>query len=246
MLPALTKIARFGRGFYITRDSALSAAHVCDEIDAKLHAFVSPRLDRNKILRLKECKSVILHVTSTPRKDAFQFSKENGLINLRASSDDKALAGYKEIAFELLTQLEKVDQLFVPTSSGATLIGIFQGFKERGKKVPALYAVQTARVHPMASYFDKDFTQESVSYATSIVDNIARRKDEVIKILKESGGGGFIISNSELLEARKVFEQSEAECALGWQSLLSFAGFLKWRKQSVDTKKKISVCICTD
>lgn len=227
-------------------NSALSAANVCDEIGAKLHVFVSPSLDKNKVLRLKEYKNVILRVTSTPRKDVFRFSKEHGLINLRASRDDKALSGYKEIAFELIAQIEEINQLFVPTSSGATLVGIFQGFREGGKKVPAFYAVQTAKVHPIASYFDRAFKKESRSLAAAIVDNIACRKDEVIKILKESGGGGFVISNSELEAAGKIFEQSKTEFAAGWQSLLSFAGFLKWKKQSISPMGAVSVCLFTD
>lgn len=227
-------------------NSALAAARCSKDLKVRLHVFVRQNLSKEKLLILRANQYVILHLGKTPRKDAFRFAKEHGIINLRASTDDKALMGYKEIAFELIEQVEKIDQLFIPTSSGATLVGIFQGFKERGVAIPALYAAQTAKVYPIASYFDKDFSQEFVSRATAIVDNIARRKDEVVKILEKTGGGGFVISNKELGEAKKIFEQSGAKFAAGWQSLLSLAGFLKWRKQNILATETVSVCLFTD
>lgn len=180
--------------------------------------------------------------TKTPRKDAFQFSRNNNAINLRASTDDHALIGYKQIAYELIKQLAKIDNIFVPTSSGATLEGVSMGFKQS----PAFFVIQTTKVHPIASYFDKNFETEKTSKATAIVDRIAHRRDKVIKICQETGGGGFVVSNQELREATKILT-GIMPVKIKYQSALAFAGFLKWRKLNPrKAANEVSVCLFTD
>ncbi|MFY9457309.1 MAG: PLP-dependent lyase/thiolase, partial [Candidatus Spechtbacterales bacterium] len=192
-------------------NSAISAAKYCRENNIKLNVFLSPSVDREKIERLRPYTNIILHLTKTPNKDAFRFCKKNNVPNLRASKDDMALEGYRDIARELTEQLPQIDNIFIPISSGATLEGMYQGycmtttpspfFVRRGVDVPRFYAVQTTNVHPIASYFDKDFTEEKTSRATAIVDRVAHRRNRVIRIIKETRGGGFVISNAELEEA---------------------------------------------
>lgn len=216
-------------------NSALAAVAYCTKNNLKLTIFVSP--DSPALPRLRRGRAE-LHVSRTPRRDAIRFCIKNKMIkNLRASTDDLALIGYKKIAFELIKQLPRIDNIFIPTSSGATLEGIYSGFQNP----PALFCIQTAKVHPIASYFDKNFKKEKTSYASAIVDSIAHRRDAVIKICKETGGGGFVVSNKELEEAKEFLERA------GWHSALAFAGLLKWRRQNPrQAKREISVCLFTD
>jgi len=228
-------------------NSAISAAKYCGGMGIKLNVFMSPHADTQKIELLKSNKDIIFDITKTPNKDAFRFCKKNNIINLRASRDDNALIGYEEIARELKEQLPNIDNIFIPTSSGATLEGIYQGFAKKGVKSPALYAIQTTKVHPIASYFDKNFTKESTSRATAIVDSIARRRDGVIKIIKETRGGGFVISNKELEEARQILKRNNPDLRVKWHSILSFAGFLKWQITcSNKLNDAITACLFTD
>jgi len=264
-------------------NSAVSAAKYCQDSGITLHAFVRRDIEEYKLSSLRKNTNVILHTSKTPKRDALRFAREHDILNLRASTDDRALVGYEVIALELIEQVPSLDNIFIPTSSGATLAGIYQGYtshisnrRTQGRSIreasvtsqpPSFYAVQTTKVHPIAGYFDKDFLSETTSYATAIVDNIAHRKDRVIQILKETRGGGFVISNRELEEAKKVLGQamrlassdghSRAErkgslastnrIQLGWQSALVFAGFLKWRKQNPNrARQEISVCLFTD
>ena len=232
-------------------NSAISAAKFCAENSLRLHVFVSPDIDRAKMSALQGNPSVVLYVSKTPRKDSLQYCKKSASTNLRASTDDNALVGYQDIALELIQQLPSIDNIFIPVSSGATLEGMYLGYRRRGTNTPRLFAVQTTKVHPIASYFDRDFTSEKTSHARAIVDNVAHRRDRVIKIIEETGGGGFVISTKELEEAKKILGK------VGWQSALAFAGFLKWSRfarsgearQTQNTRKKadrVSVCIFTD
>ena len=192
-------------------NSARAALKICEELGCSLKVFLG----------------------STAKKDAFRYAKEHNIPNLRASIDDRALIGYRQIAYELVSQI-KVDNIFIPTSSGATLLGMYLGFKN---KISSFYVVQTSKVYPMASYFDKDFIKEKGSKAKSIVDNIAHRKDSVIKVCEETNGGGFVISNKELEESKLFLKKG------GYQSALAYAGFIKWKKQN---NQGTSLCLFTD
>jgi len=230
-------------------NSAISAAKYCQEFSIILHAFVSPKIHSEKIARITAYEKAVLHRTKTPNKDSFRFCKEREIPNLRASKDDMALEGYKDIALELAEQLPYIDNLFIPTSSGATLEGIYKGYQAvispgtvpGDIRVPAFFVIQTARVHPIADYFDKNFSGEEVSRATAIVDKVAHRRDRVAEVIKETGGGGFVIVNEELQAAKKMVVNA------GWQSALAFAGFLKWQRQNLEkSNKQTSVCLFTD
>lgn len=231
-------------------NSAISAAKYCADRDIQLHAFLSPLAEKEKIAKIEAHPNVSLHISKTPNKEAFRFAKERAIPNLRASRDDNALVGYMGIAFELMEQKFPIDNIFIPTSSGATLEGIYRGYKflenarpPKFAKIPSFFAVQTTKVYPIASYFDKDFIKEEKSMASAIVDRIAHRKDRVIEIIKETGGGGFVVSNKELEGARSALQ----DLTFGWQSALALAGFLKWRaKNSIKTKEDITVCLFTD
>lgn len=229
-------------------NSALSAIKYCTGNNFLLHVFVSPN---SAVLPRIQGKmpGLFLHISKTPRRDAIRFCRKNNIVNLRASTDDYALVGYRDIARELMEQLPKIDNIFIPVSSGATLEGIYNGFNTG--KPPSFFAIQTAKVHPIASCFDKNFKKENESHATSIVDNIAHRRDKAVKICKETGGGGFVISNKELEEGKKfLYEEAcfaKFERSVGWHSTLAFAGFLKWAEQNPEEYRgKVSVCLFTD
>ncbi len=223
-------------------NSAISAAAYCKKAGIRLHAFISPRLAQEKKERLSSYalktplnsqvfKGVVIHEELLPRKAAIQFSSARGIPNLLASKYDEGTEGYKTIAFEIAEQLPGVTHIFVPTSSGATLQGMYRGFeilqKEKGIATPRLYAVQTTKVHPIAEVFDQSFVAEEQSHAEAIVDRVAPRRNEIIDILRKTKGGGFIISQRELEEAAEMLEDKD----LGWQSVLAFAGFVKFEKE---------------
>lgn len=239
-------------------NSAAAAAKVCAEKNVKLTIFMHPDDKSHRLEDIKDVGDISVKLSKTPKRDAFQFSEKHNIPNLRASTDDNALEGYKEIAFEIIEQIPKINNIFIPTSSGATLEGIFLGFEEKSKKSPSLYAVQTTKVHPIAGDFDNDFKNENKSYASAIVDNIAHRKDMLVEIIKETKGSGLVISNASLMKARNELRKDQniydkLFTAVGgvepsrWQSALAFAGFLKWQAQHPNkAKNEVSVCLFTD
>lgn len=187
--------------------------------------------------------------TKTPKKDAIAFAREYAVINLRSSTDQNSIEGYKTIAFELAEQLSDAEELFIPVSSGAALLGIYNGYKmllkEKGISMPRLYIVQTTRVHTMASMFDTDYVKEDKHDARAIVDNIGYLRDKVVRAVQESKGSGYVISNSELKESVSAYA-SKLNKAHGNESFLTLAALKKHQERNPQYANAKSVCLFTN
>lgn len=248
-------------------NSAVSAAAYCQKAAIRLHAFVSEKIAPAYLARLQAFPGVTVYKGKLPRKDAIQFINKHHIPGLFSSKDDLALEGYKTIAFEIVEQIpRRLQHIFIPVSSGATLEGIYEGFRSLARQpgglslrwdnpvaVPALYAVQTARVHTIAEEFDKHFQEEQVSRAKAIVDRVAPRRHRIYEIVRNTGGSGYVISQKGLEEAMEKLRAQGLSC--GWQSALSYAGFLRWHNaqkeksappQGAQLAQRTSLCLFTD
>lgn len=227
-------------------NSAISAARYVGEAGIRLTIFVSPHLSDEKRQRLDTAigtnNLIEVKEVFAAKREAFRFAKDTGAYFLRSSIDVLALQGYKTIAYELIEQVGDVDAIFVPTSSGTTLQGIYLGFLDHAKHVqmPAFFAVQTTAIHPIAEEFDHDFVSEEKSLASSIIDRISFRKNEIVRILHETGGSGIVVSNNELKEMRDMFDFRDLH--FGWESLMTITALRKVK--DVERFSKI-VCLCT-
>lgn len=208
-------------------NAAVSAAAYCDANDLELTVFVSKNIDGSKLERITKFEGELIKVIQSlkPKSECIQFSNTNGATNLRGSKDDIAIIGFKTIAYEIASQLPAVDAIFSPTSSGTSIVGIYQGFQEENLR-PQIHICQTTRIHPIAKEFDFGFTTTTSSLANAIVDRVAARKPQVQEIVKNTGGQGWVISDQELMEAEDVLKQ-KLNISISYNSLLAVAGFLK-------------------
>lgn len=229
--------------------SAFAAAYYCKKAGIKLHAFIREDFDKEKIDVLHQYSIVIPHLSPTPKKDAFRLAKEMGIPYLRASIDPLAIEGYKTLGFEIAESLKDVKEIFIPTSSGATAVGIYQAFRILGReskaRMPRIYCVQTTMVHPIAKEFEKTFTSETSHPARAIIDRIAHRKKGVAKILKATKGGAYIISKEETDKAKKLIANLDAK-EPGNESALTVAALRKHRTRHPEWSDAKAVCIFTN
>jgi len=204
----------------------------------KLHIVVSPNTNLTK---LKKIKSLVentnheLYLTNNTRRKSIEISAVLKIPNLRASIDENIVRGYWSLGFELSKLIKEHDNnkntaLFIPVSSGTTLIGIVQGLftrLEQEYRMPRIFICQTQSVHPLieenTSY---SFNVSEKSLADSIFDNIVLRKPQIYKLTRETNGEIFAITNNELLVAQKIMNETNI-VNLSYTSLLSIAGFLR-------------------
>lgn len=228
-------------------NAVISAAYYCTlNKDLSLDIYISPNIATEKRERLdnltKDQEQINIHESPQAKSEAFKLAKESKSQLLRTSLDDSGLPGYEKLATELTEQLNENNenindfQIFLPTSSGTTLVGLYNGFLQ-AKKNPALHIVQTTKVNVMAKKFDADFTPAESSLASAIVDTIGHRKDEVIKYLKDSNGGGWVVADKELKSARSMLESTYS-----WDSLLALAGLVKANKSNKINKAILLFC----
>jgi threonine synthase len=209
-------------------NAAISAYAYSKLIDISLDIFVSSKLSSEKLAKLEGAK---LHISDNPKSDCIKFSGETGSLNLRGSVDDNAYFGYYSLAEEI-SELD-IDSIFIPTSSGNAALGLHQGLKKLGNHIP-IYIVQTTKVCPIASLYDKEFTKTDSSVVTCITDRVCKRKDQIIDLIKDSCGSGIVISDEEVLEASK-------KDSLPINSSVSIAGFTKALKKGYTINRPLLV-----
>lgn len=212
-------------------NAAVSAAAYCKKADITLFAFISPKTDESKIARIADFGAfIIMSKYALTLSDL--ASKNLGIKNLRPGKSDNAFQGLKSIAFELFEHCHAIDAIFVPTSSASTLLGISSAYNDlldlgEARKIPALYVVQTAYIHPIAATFDRNFIGESESVARGIIN---REIDEdrlmrILKFIKTSNGGGAVVSNHNILEAKEALARTGI--ISGYESAAGLAGAIK-------------------
>ncbi len=201
--------------------------------DIKLQKYISILnlpIDINE-LRIKGYYSSKLRIglTQDPRLEAFKLSKK-GYVNLRGSIDDKALIGFESLADEVLEQTNMpIHSVYVPSSSGSTALGIYNGFLRHNIK-PAMHIVQTTRVFALVKNVTKIPIIEQTHPSESIVDFIGHRRLSIEKMITESNGQGWAISASEA-ETAKKFLLEKYDLDVSYDSAIAFAA---WQKSKVD------------
>lgn len=216
-------------------NAALSAAAYCQLAGIKLFIFVSPKTDKEKLVRMADCGAKIV-ISRYALTLADLASKKFKIKNLRPGVDENSYYGLKSIAFEIFEHSGEIDAIFIPTSSASTVNAVAEAFDDlteagKIKKIPAIYAVQTAKVHPIAGYFDKNFISENESLARGIVaKNIPEEKlSKVLTVIKNSGGGGAVVADADIAEAGKILEKNNIET--GYESAAGFAGAIKLKEK---------------
>lgn len=220
-------------------NAAISAVHYCKLADIELTVFVSPHLNQNKLNRLIKLSCRIVK-TNKPISGAIQYSKKNNAANLRQSTDARAPIGYETLAYELIEEQPNIDAIFIPVSSGATLIGIASGFKKMDKQC-SIHAVQTEAVYPIASLFDKEFIPQKHSLADALVAKYTPREEQIIEVIKKSGGFGWVISDMEIKKADDWLKSHELNCS--YEGAAALAAL--WKAKNKGYCYKNPVCLLT-
>lgn len=220
--------------------SAAKAASLGMTKKITLKIFIGKNIDKNKLDKLKQItekdKDIIIQQVFNPKQTAFLMDKEKKAKNLRQSTDDTALIGYQSLAEEL-SEIENLTAVFIPTSSGTTAQGLYEGFKKRGLN-PQIHIIQTPKCHPLV-----DDSPIGNSLANAIVDMIGYRKEAIQKILHETKGRGWIAADNDIIEAQKLVKEAE-NIDISPNGALGIAGLTLALKDGVTFNGSV-VCLIT-
>ncbi len=205
--------------------------------DFKLHVVISEStsLEKKEIIHSLVNNIHQIYLTDNVRVKAVEISAMLQIPNLKVSIDDEVLTGYWSLGFELSHHFKKQDNknsaIFLPVSSGSTMVGIVQGLHSHLQSefdLPKIFAVQTQRVHPIVDLlYPENVTQSSnTSLADAIIDKTALRSPQLLKIIKETQGDALLISDEEILTAIEFLKVRNID-DVSYTSALSVAGYLK-------------------
>uniref|UniRef100_A0A7C4QXE7 PLP-dependent lyase/thiolase n=1 Tax=candidate division CPR3 bacterium TaxID=2268181 RepID=A0A7C4QXE7_UNCC3 len=221
-------------------NAAISAAAYCSLASIKLTVFVSPKINKGKLELLKKNDNRNLKIIEIkkPLSASIQYANKIRAYNLRQSKDKNGTIGYETIAYELKKEIPQLDSVFLAVSSGTALVGIAEGFKKCGF-LPAIHAVQTEAVNPIASIFDKNFCKKDKSLADAIVARFTVREDEVINIIRKSKGWGWVISDNEMKKARSWLIKHDLDCS--YEGAATFAAWQKAKRAGYIYKNPVCI-----
>lgn len=212
----------------------------------RLVVVVSNQIDENKLAKIQEKILNTQHeliVANNPRKKATEISAERKIVNLRSSIDNEIVRGYWSLGFELYETIKnnpKEFAIFAPVSSGTAFVGIAEGIFLKTNdeyEMPAIFACQTQSVHPL---IQSSFENSEKSIADAIIDKTLLRAPQINKIIANTRGGAFAITNEEILKAEGVLKSLGVSTKFSPTSLLSVAGFLR---ELPKRKFKKGICI---
>lgn len=223
-------------------NAAISAAHIARLYNFELSVFVGDSINPDKLTlledKIKDSPNIKVFKSKKPRSELIKFVREHSdFVNLRGSTDVYAPVGYKSIAFELMAAVPQLDSIFIPASSGTSAVGIASGFQQLGASVQ-IHICQSTKIHPIAKNFDKSFSVTSKSLADAITDKIAHRKIELLNLIQDSQGFGWVISDDELLQAKKLVDSKNIG-DFSFNSVLAFSGFQKALRSGYNFKNPV-------
>jgi len=213
-------------------NAALAAAYHIEHLHSigvdgiSLEILVGQNIKTKKLRKLEQFASDMIRITShdRPLQTLFTIIQDPEVKGLRQSNDDVSLIGYNNLAEELL-QIPNLSAVFIGTSSGTTAQALSQYFISKGKKIE-VHMVQTSSCHELVNDFTNDPVIDEQSIADAIVDRTAIRKDVVIKLVKENGGSGWIVTNEQILAAQEI-ARTNTGIEISTNSALSVAGLMQ-------------------
>ncbi|MCF7907156.1 PLP-dependent lyase/thiolase [Patescibacteria group bacterium] len=230
-------------------NAAIAAAYYLQKIknpQLNLSIFISPQIEKSKWQRLlKVCNSspqIKIKKARRPKQEAFIFAQKNKAIFLRGSTEPQAEKAYKGLGQEM-QKIPNLQAIFVPTSSGLTALGVSSALSQTKNKTE-IHIVQTAKIHPFSANFDSEFNPQETSLASAIVDQVGKRKKEIIEMVKRTKGWGWTINDQELKNARKIVELNTNLGKINYDSLLSIAGLIKAQKNGWNFERPVC-CLFT-
>lgn len=226
-------------------NSSISAISLLKDRHEFLYVYLSPNTSAKKLQRIQSAlgieqaifasdaelrfNNIVIRFTKRAVSDAFKYARDNNAILLRASTSKYGYVGYMTIAYELAEQMPNCTDIFIPTSSGSTAVGIYEGYLRlrslsKIENLPRIHVCQSTAVNTFAKEFDRDFVHSDTSIANSIVDKVGHRRNQVLKLIEQSKGSGWVISDVEIKDIDKyLYNDTE----ISSEGKLAIASYLK-------------------
>ena len=217
-------------------NAAAAAASYTALAGMRLIAFVSPETHPVKLQEIERAGAAVI-VTDRPINLAKYASRRYGIENLRPSTNDASIEGFKSIGFEIYETLGEVDAIFTFVSSGSSLLGIAEAYRAlaemEGISPPQLYAVHSGALSPHS----EEDAAKGPPLAGRLAAKRTRRAKAVLRAVEETGGEAVRIGDEEIKAA--VSALAKRGVLTSPEGVASFAALA-----SVAERRRLKKAVC--
>ncbi len=229
-------------------NAALAAALYVEELNGKntepinLDIYLGNNISTHKFEKLKKLTDENIRILTKERPlQALMRSVQEGKISLRQSTDDVALIGYEPLAREL-AEIRDIGAVFIGTSSGTTAQALAEYFLKN--KLPIqIHVVQTSSCHPIIDAFETFDIPKERSLADAIVDQTAFRKENLVQLIRKTGGRGWLATNESIQSAQELVMKN-IKHKISTNSALSVVGTMQAAYLGYEIKGAVVCMIC--
>lgn len=224
-------------------NAAVSTAAYCSRAGLEHLAVMPVYSHREKKIEVLWHGSKIIE---TPNRDAARLfarkiAERTGIRYIGFALEPNAIPGFETVVYEIEEKIHP-DAIFVPTGSGTNLVAIGRAYLKLEKEgeiegIPQLHCVQSATCAPIAGEFVEYHPIDS-TLAEGVIVPHTERKDEAVKLVKKSGGTGWVVDDEEIYGALDLLARNGIYASP--TGAVGVAGALK-----AGLKGKQVVCIVT-
>ena len=220
-------------------NAAIAAASYGSLAGLRVVTCLSPSTSETKLQRLRSLRAIVIP-SNRPVALAKSLASTLDIPNLRPSSDELSVEGFKTIGWELSEEFARIQAsdtsiasaspvgsaqaIFSFASSGSSFVGIARALypsEESGREAissknqlqPELHAVQGMGASPIAAHFDLARKDGELGDLGRLGAKKTRRMGEAVRAIRRSGGHAWAISDAEAKEAADLFLGNGIEAA---------------------------------
>ncbi len=225
-----------------------------------LHVFIPRRYTNSRLKELIRYGAEIKFIDGSYEDAVAQCNTYTSLNNIYNANPGvnslPSIIGYKEIAYEIISQLNEIPySVVIPVGNGTTLVGIYEGFRELYKngiieRVPKIIATSTKYGNQIVESWQRGGSLVKLSsndiveteYNEPLVSYRSFDGEKALNAIKENNGLAYSFADDEMLKASNLLKYFEGVTAIP-ASASTLAGFLEFLRHNRDIDGSIVLVI---
>lgn len=199
-----------------TGNAGITLSHYGAQLGITVICLMSDRGNLSKAAQI-EAEGGNVIVTDRPVRFAKYIAKKYELPLLRVSRDMDSVSKYRSLGEELKEQVPEADALVNFATSGASTLGLAEAYET----LPAIHLAQAGSSASVVSALHPESVPESD--AAGLRDTPYR--EELLKLIEQSGGDAWYIDDQQRIEAAKVLADMDITSSM--ESLSSMAAAMQ-------------------
>ena len=215
-------------------NAAISLAAYAKLSNINAIILVSPQISENKLSQIIKHKPFLIIKSKFAPRLANYISRRFKIPNLRPSKDDNAITGFESLGWEIFQQNPKCNSIFSFTTSGASLLGIFQYYHKFKQKMPKLFSISNLHNINLENICQNNHSNK--------VNSIKPLRNKNMKnIISLSGGQSLDLPKNDICKYYSLLHKHKINSSI--EGAISLAAAIKYCLLKTTNKQNVVVVI---